>query len=269
VVPGRPQVVAHRGASEELAEHTAAAYRRALDSGADALECDVRLTADGHLVCVHDRRVDRTSTGRGVVSTLPLAELEQWDFGSWKHPWADLDDELGELPASAVLTFEALCELVRDFGRPVQLAVETKHPTRYGSLVDQRLVQTLRRFGWAHAVPGVPAPVRVMSFSRMSLRRVRDWAPAVPSVYLMKRVPLALRDGTLPTGTTIAGPRVDIVRRHPSYVAKVHAAGHQVHLWTVNDRADAELCLRLGVDAVMTDNPAQTGATFERLLAEY
>ena len=79
------QVVAHRGASEDAPEHTLAAYRKAIEDGADALECDVRLTADGHLVCVHDRTVARTSNGRGVVSTLELAQLAELDFGSWKR----------------------------------------------------------------------------------------------------------------------------------------------------------------------------------------
>ena len=264
----RPQVVAHRGASDDRAEHTAEAYLLALDSGADALECDVRLTADGHLVCLHDRRIDRTSTGRGVVSTLPLADLKRWDFGSWKQPWADLDDELDALPSGSVLTFEALCALVRDIGRPVQLAVETKHPTRFAGLVERRLVETLRRFGWAHATPRRPAPVRVMSFSWISLRRIREHAPAVPTVYLMERVPVRLRDGSLPRGSRIAGPRIDVVREYPSYVAKAHAAGHAVHVWTVNHPADLELCLRLGVDAVITDKPAQTGAQMDRILVQ-
>src|SRR5215510_13176508 len=85
--PDRPaiSVVAHRGASEDAPEHTLAAYRRAIEDGADALECDVRLTADGHLVCVHDRRVNRTSNGRGAVSALELADLATLDFGSWKE----------------------------------------------------------------------------------------------------------------------------------------------------------------------------------------
>ena len=78
-----PLVFAHRGASADLPEHTLAAYLRALDEGADGLECDVRLTRDGHLVCVHDRRLDRTSNGRGPVSARTLAELEALDFGSW------------------------------------------------------------------------------------------------------------------------------------------------------------------------------------------
>src|SRR5262245_40567838 len=71
----RPFVYAHRGSSELVAEHTLGAYLRAIDEGADGLECDVRLTRDGHLVCVHDRRIDRTSTGRGVVSDFDLADL--------------------------------------------------------------------------------------------------------------------------------------------------------------------------------------------------
>ena len=80
----RPQVIAHRGASADEPEHTLAAYMEAIKVGADGLECDVRLTADGHLVCVHDRTVQRTSNGRGLVSTLELTELQGLDWGSWK-----------------------------------------------------------------------------------------------------------------------------------------------------------------------------------------
>src|SRR5919199_5873445 len=76
----RPRVLGHRGSSEATAEHTLAAYRAALEAGADGLECDVRLTRDAVPVCIHDRRVDRTSDGAGVVSTLALADLEELDF---------------------------------------------------------------------------------------------------------------------------------------------------------------------------------------------
>lgn len=107
------QVVAHRGASEDAPEHTLAAYRKAIEDGADALECDIRLTADGHLVLVHDRRVNRTSNGRGAVSALELSELAALDFGSWKDreesPDWDADPE-----RTSVLTLERLLELVSD-----------------------------------------------------------------------------------------------------------------------------------------------------------
>ena len=116
MVQSRPQVVAHRGSSAVMAEHTLGAYVAALDEGADALECDVRLTADGHLVCVHDRSVRRTADagGNGVVSAMELADLEDLDFASWKTPWADLDDEAPDTdPEMAkVLTLRRLLETV-------------------------------------------------------------------------------------------------------------------------------------------------------------
>ena len=93
---GAVQVVAHRGSSDDAPEHTLSAYKVAIADGADALECDVRLTRDGHLVCVHDRRINRTSNGRGVLSTLELAELEGLDWGSWRDTWEDFEDP--ELP---------------------------------------------------------------------------------------------------------------------------------------------------------------------------
>ena len=101
----RIQVVAHRGASEEAPEHTLAAYRKAIEDGADALECDVRLTADGHLVCVHDRDLRRTASSRGLVSTMNLAELDELDFARWKNPWSDMDDEAPELDPAARALF--------------------------------------------------------------------------------------------------------------------------------------------------------------------
>ncbi|HTY72621.1 MAG TPA: glycerophosphodiester phosphodiesterase [Actinomycetes bacterium] len=253
--PHRVRVVAHRGASAEAPEHTLAAYRRALEAGADGLECDVRLTADGHLVCVHDRTVDRTSDGRGVVSTLELAQLDELDFGAWRDGFEPPAD-----PAYAdrrrVLTLERLLELVADAGRPVEVAIETKHPTRYAGLVERRVVEVLDRFGWAHPRLGNPSPVRVMSFSWLSLRRMRSLAPSVAVVYLMERVPLRLRDGTLPAGVRIAGPSIDVVRAHPHYVERARSHGNEVHVWTVDDPDDVRRCLDLGVDAIITNRPA-------------
>ena len=253
----RPQVVAHRGASASAAEHTLGAYRRALEDGAEALECDVRLTADGHLVCVHDRRVDRTSNGQGAVSTLELAQLDELDWVSWKRPGHDLQDD-EPLDDAKMVTLDRLLTLVADWGRPVEIAVETKHPTRYAGLVERRLIETLERYGWARPRGGVASPVRVMSFSWVSLRRCLELAPGLRMVYLLERIPLRLRGGALPLGVSVAGPSIDIIRAHPEYVERVHRKGHEVHVWTVNAATDVELCARLGVDAVITDNPGPT-----------
>ncbi|MFE7751270.1 glycerophosphodiester phosphodiesterase family protein [Streptomyces sp. NPDC057428] len=254
------QVIAHRGASDDAPEHTLAAYRKAIEDGADALECDVRLTADGQLVCVHDRRVNRTSNGRGAVSALELADLAALDFGSWKdrEESPDWDPAPGEL--TSVLTLERLLELTHDAraaGRPVQLAIETKHPTRWAGQVEERLLHLLKRFGLDEPPAEGPSPVRVMSFSARSLYRVRAAAPKLPTVFLMQFVSPRLRDGRLPAGARIAGPGMRIVRNHPAYIERLHRAGHRVHVWTVNEPEDVALCVNLGVEAIITNRPKQ------------
>ncbi|MFH8451288.1 glycerophosphodiester phosphodiesterase [Streptomyces fungicidicus] len=258
------QVVAHRGASEDAPEHTLAAYRKAIEDGADALECDVRLTADGHLVCVHDRRVNRTSNGRGAVSALELSDLAALDFGSWKSRDAfggprveepDWEHRPEDREDTSVLTLERLLELVSDADRRVELAIETKHPTRWAGQVEERLLLLLKRYGLdAPASPG-DSPVRVMSFSARSLHRVRAAAPTLPTVHLTQFVSPRLRDGRLPPGVRIAGPSLRIVRSHPAYIERLKQSGHQVHVWTVNEPADVDLCVRLGVDAIITNRP--------------
>ncbi|GAB2894273.1 glycerophosphodiester phosphodiesterase [Streptomyces mayteni] len=244
----RPLVIAHRGASEDAPEHSLAAYRRAIEDGADALECDVRLTADGHLVCVHDRRVDRTSNGRGAVSALELAQLAELDFGSWKGPSGAESPDAVDPERTTVLTLERLLHLVGEADRPVGLAIETKHPTRWAGQVEERLLALLER----HPVPG---PVHVMSFSARSLRRVRQHAPELPTVYLMQFLLPRHRGGRLPPGNRIAGPGIRVLRRDPGYVERAHRAGHRVFVWTVDEPADVELCARLGVDAIITNRP--------------
>jgi glycerophosphoryl diester phosphodiesterase len=252
-------VVAHRGSSGSHAEHTLTAYEKAVGEGADALECDVRLTRDGVLVCVHDRRVDRTSDGRGVVSTLELAELDELDFASWKArkgdpllevSWEDYDRDEGR-----VLTLERLVQLVHDSDRRVELHVETKHPTRYGGLVERALVDLLERYQLAKPPSVEESQVTVMSFAPTSLRRVHTMAPDLPTVYLMSRVPLRYRDGSLPSRIPIAGPSLDIVKAHPTYVERVQSQGGRVHVWTVDSDADIAYVLGLGVDAVISNHP--------------
>ena len=172
--PG-PRVVAHRGASADAPEHTLEAYERAIQVGADAVECDVRLTRDGVLVCVHDRSVDRTSSGRGVVSTLEMADLRQLDFAAGRR--RQLDTLLAaaweepDLDRHGVLTLDRLLTVVRKAPRPVRVAVETKHPTRYAGQVELKLAELLQRHGLDRPDPDGVSPVRVMSFATTSLRR--------------------------------------------------------------------------------------------------
>ena len=237
--PDRPFVFAHRGSSVLYPEHTLDAYLTAIDEGADGLECDVRLTRDGHLVCLHDSRVGRVSDGRGRVSVQTLAELERLDFGR----------------SSKVLTLENLLKVALDAGRPLRLLIETKHPVRYGGQVEAALVKLLARYSLRTPVPGADLTVTVMSFSPTAVRRVRMLAPELPTVMLMELPIFLARPGWLPFGTTIAGPGVDVLRKAPEVVERLHRNGNEVYVWTVNTPDELDLVLGLGVDGIITDRP--------------
>ena len=252
-VEGRPQVVAHRGSSHDNPEHTLGAYLAALDKGAEGLECDVRLTADGHLVCVHDRNLRRTTSTPTLVSNTELAELDQLDFASWKNPWKELDDEAPEVDEQTrrVLTLKRLLEAARDYDQPVDLAIETKHPTRYGGLVERKLVELLASFGWA----GADSPARIMSFSAVALTRVKKLAPDLEVVLLIDRqYSWEMTMSVLGPGW-IAGPGIALLRENPRLGRRLRKRDRRIHVWTVNTPEDLDLCARIGVEAVITDDP--------------
>jgi glycerophosphoryl diester phosphodiesterase len=260
--PALPLVFAHRGSSEALPEHTLAAYLRAISEGADGLECDVRLTRDGHLICVHDRRLNRTSDGRGVISRRDLAQLEELDFGSWHPGWPASADELItdredriDTPRTPVLTFNRLLSTTVDAGRHLRLLVETKHPSRFGSEVEDKVVDALAAYGLHEPKPDHSVLATVMSFSALAVRRMRDRAPKLETVWLTEFATPGLRDGRVPFGAKIAGPSVRVVRSNPEIVERLHDNGNKIYVWTVNHPDDMDLLIGLGVDGIISDRP--------------
>jgi glycerophosphoryl diester phosphodiesterase len=254
----RPLVIAHRGASDEEPEHTLRAYRKAFAHGADGVECDVRLTADQHLVCVHDRRIERTSNGRGVVSALELARLEELDWASWKTAHRPGDTELPEADPERghLLTLRRLLDTLVDTGQEVVTLIETKHPTRHGGDVEKALVHVLRAFDLADGdLPRRPH-VRMMSFSHRALQRAHKLAPKLPLVYLVDATrPKWTWDGSLPKGIGAVGIDVRMLR-NPKAVRAFQRRGHDVYVWTVDTDDDVDRCLELGVDVIITNRPA-------------
>ena len=252
----RPFVVAHRGASADRPEHTRAAYDLALREGADGVECDVRLTLDGHLVCVHDRRVDRTSTGTGLVSDMTLAELQQFDWGAWhasRDHGVDSDD-------TGLLTLDELLAMVLDWRRPVKIFIETKHPVRYGALVESKVLALLNRYGIASPASADLSRAVVMSFSAAAVWRIRRSAPMLPTV-LLGETSRYLGGGAATTvGATAVGPSIATLREHPDLVDRAAAQGRAMYCWTVDHYEDVEFCRDIGVGWIATNHPGRTRA---------
>ncbi len=247
----KPLVIAHRGSSEQHPEHTLAAYEQAVVDGADGVECDVRLSADGELVCVHDRSLERTSNGKGLVSVLTLAEMQAYDWGSWK----------GDGHTASVLTLRELIELLLAAPRKLQLVVETKHPAKAAAQIEKSLAKLLADYDLLDPATA-PLQVRLMSFSSLAVARFIKLAPQLERVQLIEAVQLPRFRAGLQQGVDIAGPGIGILRRDKAFVRRHHDKGHRVHVWTVDSPEDIDLCLELGVDAIISNRPA---AVLERI----
>src|SRR5258705_1331513 len=102
-----------------LPEHTREAYLAAIAQGVDGLECDVRLTRDGELVCIHDALIDRTSSGTGRVSGSTLEELQRYEYASWKNK-----SNGNGVHRPGILTLDELITIALAAGRPLRLLIE-------------------------------------------------------------------------------------------------------------------------------------------------
>lgn len=227
-------MIAHRGSTAHRPEHTMAAMRRAVDDGADALECDARLTRDRQVVCHHDVELDRTSDATGKLHRRSLAELGEVDFGDGR----------------GILSLRELVAFCRDQPQPLGLFVETKHPSRFAWQVERAVVAELVQ-GLGPYLEGLPV-LAGMSFSPVAVRRLAALAPR------LQRVRLRSNRAPVPQLSTSHACALDIrlVRADPTVVRDCHERGQLTYVWTVNRPDDMALCVDLGVDGIITDDPA-------------
>ncbi|HJC29122.1 MAG TPA: glycerophosphodiester phosphodiesterase [Candidatus Dietzia intestinipullorum] len=240
-------VVAHRGASAEFPELTRVAYQHALDEGADALELDIRLTADGVPVLLHDPNTSRVADRGLWVHQSTLAQLSELDLGSW-HPVHRTPEPLMTLRSFLVMA-EAYPE--------VRLFLETKHPVPGGGRVEQALLDELRYFGMERPAPGATSRAVMMSFSVLAVRRFRRIAPGIPVVQLRERRNVLKSWPAEGFGAQLMGPSIGALRARPWLVEYWRSRGMGTYCWTVDDPVDLALCRDLGVDWVATNAPAR------------
>lgn len=247
-----PRIVAHRGFSSRQPEMTLAAYADAIEwsitEGVSlGLECDVHVTADDQLVCLHDSSLGRTTDACGPVGAWTLAELRDLDFGSWKV----------RQPTPAQRSVVSLAELVglvqdgRARGADLELVIETKHPQPRGLELEDRVCGLLADCGWDR--PG--APVRLITFSVPAAQRLATLLPRTNRSLLVETDLGPYADGSLPDGVHVAGVDVALLRADPDFVSRAASHGNEVHAWTANTWADIAWCRDLGVTAVTSDYP--------------
>ncbi|QOT21106.1 glycerophosphodiester phosphodiesterase family protein [Paenarthrobacter sp. YJN-D] len=279
--PFRPKVYAHRGASAAFAEHTRAAYLKAIADGADGVECDVHLTRDQHVVLLHDANLDRTSTGTGPVSEHTLEELRSLDFSSWKG--ARIPDAYGGV-ADQFLTLPELLDILRGAGREIGLAIELKHPSPYGLKLEERVIAVLEQEGWSAEESRLEnIQISFMSFDSDSVQRLLQSVAGrhicqLVDDFTVQEIRQELGLGFLTGGAVanvmkaaqedaervldegqvgIAGPGIDYVREHARNVQRWLEAGRTFRVWTVDSEKDVALCQGLGIQEITTNKPAQ------------
>lgn len=232
-----PTIFAHRGASAHAPENTLAAFNLAVEQGADGIELDAKLSADGHVIVIHDPTVERTTGAQGYVKDMTLDELRKLSAGSFFSE--RFKDE--KIPT--------LEDVFNSLGKNVLINIElTNYTTRHDHLVES-VCMLVKRFGFQNNV-------LFSSFLGSNLAKARSYLPGVPTGLLA--LPGIL--GAWHRSFGFAFGKYDAL--HPNiqnatqqHIYFVHRLNRRVHVWTVNEEQDMQRLFKWGVDGIFTDDP--------------
>lgn len=231
------KIIAHRGASTYAPENTIAAFKKAIEQGADAIELDVRLSKDNIPVICHDATINRTSNGKGYIHNLTLKEVKKHDFGSYFHK---------KYKNETIPTLEEVLQFIGN--TPIILHIELKN----GPIIPENLEQKVLEVVYRHNFQG---RVVYSSFDHLSLKRLAMLDPQAKIGLLFHMNLIHLFDYISNTG-------INIHSIHPNhfYVDKemIHQARNrnvEVNIYTVNNLKIALEYKKMGVDGLITNDP--------------
>lgn len=229
----RPLIIGHRGYHAGAPENTLTSIRQGFEQGADAVEIDLAKTADGHLVLLHDRTVNRTTNGQGAVAELTLEQVRALDAGSWKD---------AKYAGERIPTFDEALDAARGHG-PL--------------LLDLKAEGLLDLISEAVRAKGMVDQVICCCWTMTAAEDARRYLPEAPACFLGS-VPTTLpRDwlaGMLRHG--LRALSLNYQSLTPEVVRAAHLRAMPVYAWTVNDPGSVELLTAMGVDGILTDDPA-------------
>jgi glycerophosphoryl diester phosphodiesterase len=232
-----PAIIAHRGGRAFAPENTLSAFQYALDSGADGIELDVHLSADGEVVVIHDASLGRTTNGSGLVFEKTLSELRELDAGSWFGK---------EFVGQKIPTLSEVFELVDE---RLFVNVELKGSGLFQSALPEKVAEIVRRFS-------LTASVIISSYNPWLLRQTSQLLPET-------KLGLLFMPGFLAgVKRLLSKPVITPWAYHPYYrtvtpdfIAQATREGHPVLAYTVNDPAEIKRLCALGIYGIITDDP--------------
>jgi glycerophosphoryl diester phosphodiesterase len=229
-------IASHRGGGATAPENTLPAISAALAAGFDYVEVDVALTADRQPVLMHDTTVDRTTDGHGRLSSLTLAQVQRLDAGAWFH---------ADYAGTAVPTFGEFLDVLAGTGQ--RAIVEFKGEWD-AAAVQAAVAEVTAR--------NLERRVAVSSFDARTLAMAGSASSVLPRLFILKHLP-----PDVVRAATEAGVRGLVVDRRallerPEAVDELHAAGIRVVVYTLNSDTQWDEVTALGVDGIVTDDPA-------------
>lgn len=231
-----PLIYAHRGASGHAPENTMAAFRLAVEEGAEGIELDVQLSADRQVVVIHDETLDRTTDGLGPVNSRTWEELRRLDASFGQEAYRGEGIPL----LSQVLELLAPTQL--------ELNIELKNGIVPYEGMEELVVRMVRQYGMEKRVV-------LSSFNHYSIARLAGMAPDMEMAVLYAEGLYRPWEYAAFVGARSLHPHYLAVT--PEIVMNAHMAGVKVRPWTVNSDEDYRRMAAAGVDAVITNYPGR------------
>ena len=230
------KVFAHRGASQYAPENTLEAFRLAMEQGAEGIELDVHLSADGELVVIHDETLERTTNGKGLVKDHTLAQLQA----------LRADNHMEGFEAAHIPTLRQVLELVRP--GDMQVNIELKTGILWHEGIEEKTLELVKELGMQDRVV-------YSSFNHYSIEEVRRLDPTAETAYLFSDVIFEVEKYAARRGVKGLHPALWHVKM-ADFLTDYLQSGLVVRVWTVNRPEDMRLLMERGVDAVITNDPA-------------
>jgi glycerophosphoryl diester phosphodiesterase len=255
----KPQVFAHRGGCDLGPENTIAAFDIGMSTGADGLELDVHLSADGVVVVHHDKTLDRTTNGSGPVAARSVRELERLDAGYWyargqQYPFRGLGIGVPTL-RSVLARYRGVPTIIEIKVHTAAMGQAVADEIRHADAMDSVCVAG---YGLASAaaaraaLPGVAASAAQPEV-RLAVYRSILRFPVRRALYQTYQVPECAE------ATRIVSPR---------FIRHAHSAGFKVQVWTVDEEPDMRRLLAWGVDALISNRPDLAVRVRDEFLAQ-